>query len=120
MIYDVTEFEESFNDLLQQDIAIMLNGKVLRRGRLVLFAIKNFYLVFSILQNKDSAKLTQYELPIPFYYTKINNKYNLSYKVTDFYCKDSDIELSSKLLTKTKYHKLYDKNIVIETLLSSE
>jgi len=120
MSYNITQFEESFNDLLQQDIVIMLNDKILRQGKLVLFTIKNFYLTFSILQSKSSTKLSHYELPIPFSYSKDKSTYDLSYKVDDFHDNDSDVELSMKLLPKLKLHKLYDKNIIIGTLMESE
>jgi len=120
MIYNITEFEESFKSLLQQEIVIKLNDKILRKGKLVLFTIKNYCLIFSILQNKAVSKLSYYELPVPFSYIKDDNAYSLSYKIEDFHENDPDITISMKLVPKSKLHKLYDKNVIVYVDVESE
>ena len=49
------KIESAVNRLLQQQIAFTVNGKTLKSGRLILFCIKDFYLVFTI-QNENVKK----------------------------------------------------------------
>lgn len=112
MTYNIANLEEAFNLLLQRNIIIKLNDKTLREGKLVLFSIKNFYLVFSLAQ-PTSGRMTYYELPAPFIYEARPNNIKLSYRLESFHQQDEDVKLSMRLLGKSKVHKIYDRDIYI-------
>ena len=114
MIYSLDILESKFNDLLQNEITISLNDKVLREGKLILFSIKNFYLTFNISSNPGSNRLVYYELPSPFSYEVKNKSIKLSYKLKHFHQDNSDILIPMQLLGKSKLHKMYDKEIQID------
>ena len=113
MIYNLDILEQEFNNLLQSDISISLNDKVLREGKLVLFSIKNFYLTFSFAHSPTSTRLVYYELPPPFAYNKNSHGIKLSYKLKEFHQNNEDILIPMQLIGKTKLHKIYDKDIQV-------
>ena len=112
MTYSITNLEEAFNCLLQRDIVIRLNDKTLREGKLVLFCIKNFYLVFSLSQ-ASSGRMLHYELPVPFAYDASSSIIKLSYRLKYFHQDDVNVKISMQLLSKSKVHKIYDRDIFI-------
>ena len=112
MTYSIDNLEEAFNCLLQRDVKIRLNDKTLREGRLVLFCIKNFYMVFSLSQTTP-GRMVHYELPVPFIYETSPGVIKLSYRLKHFHQNDEKIRISMQLLAKTKVHKIYDKDIYI-------
>ena len=112
MTYSIDNLEEAFNCLLQREVLIRLNDKTLREGRLVLFCIKNFYMVFSLSQSA-SGRMIHYELPIPFIYEAGPEVVKLSYKLKHFHQDVESVKISMQLLAKTKVHKIYDKDIYI-------
>ena len=112
MTYSIDNLEEAFNCLLQRDIVIRLNDKTLREGKLVLFCVKNFYLVFNLSQ-ASSGRMIHYELPVPFTYDTSSNIIKLSYRLKHFHQNDEDVKISMQLLGKLKVHKIYDRDIFI-------
>jgi len=113
MIYSLDTLESKFNNLLQSEITISLNDKVLREGKLILFSIKNFYLTFNLACNPTSTRLVYYELPSPFSYEVRNKSIKLSYKLKHFHQDNADILVPMQLLGKSKLHKIYDKEILV-------
>ena len=55
--------EKKFLPFFQKNISIVLENKVLRQGRLLLFCVKDFYLHFTISCN---GIVKTFELPYPF------------------------------------------------------
>ena len=113
MIYSLDKLEHEFSNLLQSNIAITLDDKVLREGKLILFSIKNFYLTFSLSSPISPKRLTYYELPSPFFYEANSKGIQLSYKLKYFHQDDSDILVPMQLLSKIKPHKIYNRDVSI-------
>lgn len=109
--------EEKFLPFFQKDISIMLDNKILRQGRLLLFSIKDFYLHFTLLAGSTTKN---FELPYPFnaYEDKdSNNILILDYKIKSFTRDLTDIYDKTKTVAGKYKHMKYFDNVVriIET-----
>ena len=60
----VAYIDDYFKDLLQRDIQFVLNDKILREGKLIVFNIKDFYVSFVIHTKKNQTKT--YDIPLPY------------------------------------------------------
>ena len=110
----MTNAEDFFIPFFQKKITIVLENKVLRQGKLLLFCIKDFYLNFN-LQINNVSKI--FELPYPFdtYLESLTSTtLILDYKHTTLTRNIDDIEVSSRpLVLKHKHMKYFDSNIKI-------
>lgn len=93
------KIETAVNKLLQQKIIFSLNGKVLKSGKLILFCVKDFYLVFTI-QNQNVKK--HFEIPYPYSFSEIINSVVFDYSIHKLCQKNSRIESNAKLLSTAK------------------
>ncbi len=59
-----TELEKACKFLLQKEITIDLNNKTFKKGKLLLFYQKNFYITF-VMDTQKKAK-EKVEIPIPY------------------------------------------------------
>jgi len=110
--------EDFFVPFFQKNISIVLDNKVLRHGKLLLFCIKDFYLNFTLLLN-DSTKV--FELPYPFntYIESLTSStLVLDYKYNTFIRDQLEIDDTARpLLTKNKHMKYFDNTVkIVETL----
>jgi hypothetical protein len=62
-VIDSLVLEQKLQKHFQKNIKILLNEKVLRTGKFILFAPKEYYLVFCINSNNKNKYL---EIPLPF------------------------------------------------------
>jgi hypothetical protein len=104
--------EADISTLLQQELSIVCKNKVLKEGKLTLFAIKDFYLNFKMFQ-QGNQKLTIFELPYPFFYKKTSNGIVLSYKVDNFINSDTDLKQLMLYYFYNKPSKFYDAEVYI-------
>ena len=70
------QLEKAINSLLQQRVNFTINNKIIKSGKLILFCIKDFYLVFTIGVN-HSKKM--FEIPYPYFFDQYTNKIILNY-----------------------------------------
>lgn len=99
------QLEKSINRFLQQKINFSINGKNIKNGKLILFCIKDFYLVFT-LNIQHSKKV--FEIPYPYNFTTSENKIVLNYTLDTFCRKVTDIENYAKLMLPRKPNKFYN------------
>jgi hypothetical protein len=64
MLINGTYIENNCKKLLQKTISFELKNKTIKKGKLVLFYQRNFYLVFVL--ETDKKKKDKIEIPIPF------------------------------------------------------
>lgn len=107
------EIQDTFSALLQRDIVINLKKRVYRKGRVLLFSQKDFYLYFVLLNEKDEQK--QVELPYPFGVEVDNEQQQIiiDYTLETFCRKNYDIYYRALILKKNDT-KFFDKKIVIQ------
>lgn len=104
--------EADMTTLLQQELSFICRNKVLKEGKLTLFAVKDFYLNFKLCQQGNN-KLIVFELPYPFYYKKASNGIMLSYKIENFVNSDSELKQLMPYYFFNKPSKFYDAEIYI-------
>ena len=101
----VEQLEKSINLFLQQNIKISINNKFIKTGRLILFAIKDFYLVFT-LSIQQSKKIV--EVPYPFDFFIKDGKVFLNYSINKFSSNITEAENHIKLLAPKKPNKFFN------------
>lgn len=109
--------EEKFLPFFQKNVNIILDNKILRQGRLLLFCIKDFYLHFTLSCNGVTKT---FELPYPFktYTDSMSaNILILDYKMTSFTQDLPNIaEKAKQLFNKDKHMKFFNNIIrVVES-----
>ena len=107
--------ERDFTALLQKNIQFVHRDKVLKEGRLVLFAIKDFYLDFQLLPN-NSTKMVHFEIPYPFKYTNNPDHLVLSYLEEYFTKRDPEVEHSILFYFIKNPSKYYNSEVTIRKI----
>ena len=101
----VTNFLKPF---LLQDIIIKTDKKILKRGKLKIFQIKQYYINFT-LEYKDSIK--SYEIPYPYKMDWDEEVAILNYHLSSFIPKKQMNRV--KFLDSSTQSKLYDNLVYI-------
>lgn len=101
----VEQLEKAINSFLQQKISFIINGKTIKSGKLLLFCVKDFYLVFTLSVN-HSKKV--FEVPYPYSFNHQMNKIVFNYS-TKTLCQDvEEIKHHAKLLAPKKPNKFFN------------
>lgn len=107
--------EDSLNNLLQRDIVIFNNlNKPLKKGKFLLYTVKEFYYVLTLQNEKGDLK--EYELPVPFKTTEEKNHVNFDYTLDVFAKNNTFVFYKSKVLNFKKKSKLYNTVVVLSAL----
>ena len=119
MIIISDHVEQVLKDTLQNNVQFILNGKVVREGKMIIYTVKDYYITFNFINLKGQKK--HYEVPVPFVITKKGNDIIMSYEVelatkNDFDCDWLVKQLVAKLKKKSK---LMNNKLVVkcETLV---
>lgn len=97
--------EKTINKFLQRKISISINNKFTKTGKLILFSVKDFYLVFT-LAVQQSKKIV--EIPYPFDYQVGEGRVMLNYMINKFCANINEVETHVKLLTPKKPNKFFN------------
>lgn len=103
--------EKTFVNLFQNEIQIIHKDKQIRRGRLILYSLKDFYINLKIL---TGSTFQIYELPYPFEVTHKGLDIILSYKTVDFTKKYRVNPLEQALYFYSKPSKFFDSEVFIK------
>jgi len=105
--------QDSLAGILQQDLKFIINGKTIKEGKLLLYNIKDYYIIFTLLTPKDVVKA--YEIPMPFEIGSTNNELTFNYSTNIVTKHDSaKLLLIKQLLDKIgKKSKFYDNTLTI-------
>lgn len=118
---NVERLEKSINEFLQQKISFSVNGKSIKTGKLILFCIKDFYLVFTILVNHTKKV---FEVPYPYSFFVSNKKIIFDYSVNSLCNGEHKILEYAKFLVPKKPNKYYNTQaeiiVVDESFLISK
>lgn len=104
--------EKKISDLLQRDISFIVNNKVVRRGKLLLFGVKDFYTSFTISTGRGESKV--YELPYPFTINPLNNGIEFDYTLDSLSKGNKMLLYRLKVLNRVKKNKIFDNKVRIE------
>ena len=100
--------------LLQRDIKLTINNKVLREGKLILFNLRDYYIECTLINKNNQQKV--YEIPVPFD-IDIQSKHILfNYGIKQVAKRDVENIVTIKMLSSNigKKSKFYDNTLTIE------
>lgn len=104
---------ERFSDYLKphllQTVAICTDKKIIRKGKLRIFQIKQHYAKLTL---EDEVRTRIYEIPYPFDITTDGRRTTLCYKI-DKFLNIGDLNMQVKFLDSSKKSKLYNENVYI-------
>jgi N-glycosylase/DNA lyase len=108
------DIEPYLKHILQRDVRFVVNDKVLREGKVIIFYIKDFYISFTLYTKKKQSKT--YDIPLPYDVSATNNCLILDYSLRKIH---RNIPALKKLIEKVsksvgKKSKLYDNIMTIE------
>lgn len=102
--------EQALNYFLQREITFTVDNKCIKRGKLILCSIKDFYITFYLKHNEDQKR---YELPYPFAAQEAGKDLIFDYKLSTMACNNLDLLFKLQSLNKKKHSKIYDNQIII-------
>ena len=100
--------------MLQKNVVFNIGTKTVRRGRLLLFNIDDYYIKFTIKTNKDIIKT--YDAPYPYDIVVGDNSVKLSYKLEDFCRGNTKKEELLREHLPIGNNKLYDTKLIITNI----
>jgi hypothetical protein len=109
--------ERAVNMFLQQKVHFHVNNKLIKTGKLILFSIKDFYLVFTI--NIHHHRKT-FEIPYPFAFQTHEKKIVFDYTLNKLYHNVQEIEQHARLLAPKKPGKYFDSYASISIVEDTE
>lgn len=99
---------------LLKEIAIAHNNKILRQGRLLLFAVKDFHLHFTL---NTGSQTKHFELPYPFEAKKVHSDLLLlDFSLSSFRAEYDNIETKIKGIGTKKKSRYYNSIIRLHAL----
>lgn len=105
-----------FQNLLQSDVEIVVNDKVMKRGVVKLFNVKQYFIKFYIdIPGKD-VKIVEIPYPFKVRYDKVSKVCTLNYKLSSLCNNHHETMSVLKRLTSAKTHKFYDSVVHIKSL----
>jgi|GEM_PF-2238027 len=105
------KLEKKLEHLLQREVRFEVNGKVLRRGKLQIYQVKDFYINFTIINDRGDIK--KYDVPYPFAINITEDSAFLSYTLEHLACGNKMLHHRLKCVNKIKKNKLYNSILKI-------
>ena len=107
------EIEKAVSKFLQTNITFCLENKTLKKGRLILFCIKDFFCVFTLISAEKNNKKIIFEIPYPFSLQQNENKAVFDYSLTTFSRNNLNLESLVKRINTKKPSKFYNRKVII-------
>ena len=108
--------ESLLSKCLLANIRISSETKTLKEGRLLLFCVKDFFCIFTLVSLTNPAKKFIYELPYPFDIANIDNRIVLDYTVKTFCMYNKNIDTHLTKIKTQKASKFYNKKLYIQRI----
>lgn len=109
----MNDLESTLNYLLQRDLNFIIDGKVVKRGKLILLSIQDYYITFYLKHNNEQKK---YELPYPFKFNMHKHQLTFDYTLNTLAHNNDELLFKVRSLTKKKNCKIFDNQVIIENL----
>lgn len=100
------KLEKSISHLLQRTIQFRVGDKILRKGKLIIFRVKDFYITFTFINDKGETK--HYDVPYPFSLKTTETGAHFDYTLNSLSGGNSQLLWRLKVLNRVKRNKLYD------------
>jgi len=108
--------EKNLESYLQKRVVFALENKILKKGRLILFCIKDFFCIFTLICEEKNNKKIVYEIPYPFEFTQTPTRLIFDYTVTSFIQGKQDVLSAFKKINIGKPSKLLNKKVYLQTV----
>ncbi len=102
--------EQTLNYFLQREIAFTIDNKVVKRGKLILCNIKDFYITFYLKHNDEQKR---YELPYPFAVESTDKGIVMDYTLETIASSNMELLFKLQSLTKKKNTKTFNNKVTI-------
>jgi len=110
------EIEKAISEHLQKNVTFSIETKILKKGKLILFCIKDFFCVFTLLCEEKKNKKIVYEIPYPFDLHITPTKLIFDYTVNTFCKINKNLNSCVDKLQFKKTAKLFNKKVSITPL----
>ena len=106
--------EQELKCILQRDVSFVVNNKVLREGKLMMFNMKDFYISFILYTKKQQTKT--YDIPLPYQIVVEPTCITFDYKLSNVHHNTTSIHKLIESISKSigKKSKLYDNFLTIK------
>lgn len=111
----VNEIEKAISSMLQTNVVFALESKILKKGKLILFCIKDFFCVFTLLSEEKNKRIV-YEIPYPFSLGNHPKKIVFDYTLSTFCRNNTNLEFLAKKINYGKPSKFFNKKITISSI----
>lgn len=108
---EIVEREISRN--LQKKVNFVLEQKVLKTGKILLFSVKDFYCTF-LLDIEHKKKKILYEIPYPYSFEVVNTGFIFDYTLSTFFKNNPHIEDNVSIFRGLKTSKLFNKKLLLK------
>jgi hypothetical protein len=105
------KLERELEHLLQRKVKFTINDKITRRGKLLIYQVKDFYITFTLITASGDKKT--YDLPYPFKVTTTLDGAIFDYTLNTLSQGNSMMLNRLKVLTRVKKNKIYDSKVHI-------
>ena len=102
--------EKHFSSFLQSKISFEINNKIIKKGRLILLAVKDFH-VFFVLQ-PDVGGSKQFILPLPYgVEIEDNNRILMDYTLETLSMHDKNLLMKFRTTGRKKNTRFFDTKV---------
>lgn len=102
----IEHVDKILSTMLQHNLSFELENKQIRKGKLILYAIKDFHLHLMLQGDKNEIK--QFIVPFPFNIRKTDSGIELDYTLDTLANNNSDLLLKLKTLTRKKNTRFFN------------
>lgn len=98
--------DKILSTMLQYNLSFELEGKQIRKGKLILYAIKDFHL--HLMLQTDKSEIKQFIMPFPFGISKNKQGIALDYTLDTLANNNTDLLLRLKTLARKKNTRYFN------------
>jgi len=102
----IEEIEQIIKPLHLYKVTFSIDNKVIKQGKLLLFCIKDFFCIFTLIDLERENKKTLYELPYPFKITTSGNIVTFDYTLESFCLSNTAIKTHTDAVKINKTSRL--------------
>jgi hypothetical protein len=109
----IENIEQLIKPFLLRDISFTVDSKTIKSGKLILFAIKDFFCVFTLTASERDGKRYIYEIPYPFTTSATISSLEFNYTLDSFCLNNTKIIDLTKKVPLNRTSKLFNKKVVV-------
>ena len=108
----IDEIEQSIKPFMLTKASFTIDNKTIKQGKVLLFTVKDFFCVFTLVGNDKNDKKVIYELPYPFSLTSTVSSLEFNYTMDNFCLGNNRIKEQVNKVKLQKTSKFFNKKVV--------